>query len=228
MSLSLERARGPLAAVPLFSGLEPAALDSLASVARLRQLAAGERLMRQGESGDEFYVLLQGSLRLTNRADGDSEPFTLGLLSPGDYLGEMALLDDLPRSATAEAVSASDLLVLAREDFRQLVRQHPEVALGLLKGMARRLRQTNEDAAAIAHLDAYQRLVRKLVQRAEQQGASFPLDLETLAGMTGLEPAGVRLMIDLMVFDGLLRLKGDQLTVVDLERLRRSRGPNER
>lgn len=228
MSLSLERVRGPLAAVPLFSGLDGATLDALGGAATLRQLAAGERLMRQGERGTEFYVLLSGQLKLTNRAEGDSEPFTLGVLGPGDYLGEMALLDDQPRSATAEAVTASELLVLDRDSFRKLVREHAELSLGLLKGMARRLRQTNEDAAAIAHLDAYQRLVRKLVMRAEQEGPTFRMDMDTLGGMTGLEPAGAKLMVDLMAFDGLLRVKGDQLTIVDLERLRRSRSPGER
>ncbi len=228
MSLSLERVRGPLSAVPLFSGLDEPALEALTRASTLRHLEPHERLMRQGERGSEFYVVLSGSLKLTNRADGESDPFTLGVLGPGDYLGEMALLDDLPRSATAEAVTACELLVLEREQFRGLVRAESEVALGLLKGMARRLRQTNEDAAAIAHLDAYARVVRKLVLLAEQHGPVFPLDLETLGGMTGLEAAGSKLLIDLMVFDGLLRLKGDQLTVVDLEKLRRSRGPAER
>lgn len=228
MSLSLERARGPLSAVPLFSGLNEEALAALMGAASVRNLEPGERLMRQGERGSEFYVLLVGNLKLTNRADGESDPYTLGVLGPGDYLGEMALLDDLPRSASADAVSACELLVVEREAFRELVRQHADLALGLLSGMARRLRQTSEDAAAIAHLDAYGRLVRKLVMLAEQQGNVFKLDPDILGGMTGLEPAGIKLMVDLMAFDGLLRLKGDQLTVVDLERLRRSRGPAER
>jgi CRP/FNR family transcriptional regulator len=228
VSLSLERVRGPLAAVPLFSGLDEEALDALGGAATLRHLKAGERLMRQGERGNEFYVILSGQLKLTNRADGDSDPYTLGVLGSGDYLGEMALLDDLPRSATAEAVAACELLVLDRDSFRRLVREHSDLSLGLLKGMARRLRQTSEDAAAIAHLDAYQRLVRKLVMRAEQDGATFKLDVETLGGMTGLEPAGVKLLVDLMAFDGLVRVKADQLTIVDLEGLRRSRSPGVR
>lgn len=228
MSLSLERARAPLAAVPFFSGLSESALEALTRAARLRELAAGERLMRQGEEGDEFFVVLSGQLRLTSRADGESEAFTLGLVGPGEHLGEMALLDGGPRSATAEAVAPCELLVLQRESFHQLVGQHPELALGLMRGMARRLRQTNEDLAAVAHLDAYQRLVRKLVIRAESEGPSLPLDLDLLGGMTGLEPAGVKLMLDLMAFNGLVKLAGGQITVVDLERLRRSRGLTER
>lgn len=224
--------RALLAKIPLFSELSQDDLAQLEQAVSTRNLKAGERLMRQGQEGSEFYAILSGSLQLSVRSGGESEPFVVAVLGPGDYLGEMALLDDTLRSATADALEACELVVLERQRFLEVVRDRPEVALSLLRGMARRLRKTNEDAAAIAHLDVYQRLVRKLSQLAAEQGIASgavtldkPLSPEVLGPMIGAEAAGVKLLLDLMEFDGLVRRSGDRITVREVEAMARSRGP---
>ncbi|MEW6279344.1 MAG: Crp/Fnr family transcriptional regulator [Candidatus Eremiobacterota bacterium] len=214
-----------LASVPLFSQLDPASLDELTRAAFTRRLAAGQRLMCQGETGHEFYAILSGSIRLTVRPDGDGEPFTLAILRTGDYLGEMALLDECRRSATADALEEAELLVLQRDRFVDLVKSRPEVALALLRGMGHRLRRANEDAAAIAQMGVYQRLVRKLLQLHDEQSLDVPLTPDTLGPMVGAEPAGVKLLLDLMEFDELISRRGDRIALRDVDRLRRSNGP---
>lgn len=224
--------RALLARIPLFSELSQEDLAELEMAAGTLTLKAGERLMRQGQEGAEFYAILSGSLQLSVRSGGDGEPFVVAVLGPGDYLGEMALLDETPRSATADALEPCELIVLERQRFLEVVRSRPEVALSLLRGLARRLRKTNEDAAAIAHLDVYQRLVRKLCQLASEQGAQSgavtldkPLTPEVLGPMIGAEAAGVKLLLDLMEFEGAVLRSGDRLTLRDVEALARSRGP---
>ncbi len=130
----------PLSNVPMFSALDIEELTAVATRSGRKKLQTDEQLFAQGDSGREFYVILSGAVRLT--VDGK----TLTDLKPGDYFGEMALLEDIPRQATATALEATDLLSLNRATLLELLTDKPELALGLLRGMARRLREFGEKA----------------------------------------------------------------------------------
>ena len=134
-----------LAQVPLFSNLSKRELDLLGKSCREREYAAGAALMRQGETGVGLFVLVSGSVRVSQHQEGGAE-HDLNTLSRGDVLGEMSLLDDLPRSATVVALEPTKALVLPVWDFRAALRESPDIGISLLSVLSRRLRQAETRA----------------------------------------------------------------------------------
>jgi CRP-like cAMP-binding protein len=124
-----------LRSVPLFSGVGRPELNSVASVARTRDAPAGDVLCREGERGTEFFVIRSGRVRV------DQNKRKLRELGPGDYFGELSLLDRGPRSATVTALTPVELLVISELDFSSLVDEVPSLAHHLLATLAARLRE---------------------------------------------------------------------------------------
>jgi CRP-like cAMP-binding protein len=125
---------GTLAEVPLFDGLPKRHLRRIAKLARIRRFASGSPMVRAGDSGRAFYVLLDGSAKVVRPG---ARSRRLGI---GDYFGEMALIDDSPRSA--DVVADGDVLALTidRSGFAKLLRAEPALAQALLRTLAARLR----------------------------------------------------------------------------------------
>ncbi len=130
-----------LAHVDLFSTLDKKELQVLAGSCQERTYGTGSTIFTQGDTGVGLYVLKSGKIRLTQANDPDRAEVEIGVMGPGEVMGEMALLDDLPRSATATALVDADVLVLPVWDFRGVLRQHPAMALKLLAALSRRLRK---------------------------------------------------------------------------------------
>ncbi len=130
-----------LAHAELFAGLEKKDLQLLAGACRERNYSAGSKLIKQGETGVGLYVITDGTVRITKETDPDKPELDLGSVGPGSVLGEMSLLDDLPRSANVTAVSEVTALILPVWEFRTTLRNHPDIALRLLATLSRRLRK---------------------------------------------------------------------------------------
>ena len=128
--------------VPLFSQLPATALESLADSIGRRQLGSGEILFHQGEPGLECFVILEGQLEVITFVHGDE--LRLDVYRPGQIIGEMALLDRSPRSATVRALEAADLVVLGEEAFKTLLASNPELAMSLLRSGTTRMRNANQ------------------------------------------------------------------------------------
>lgn len=128
-----------LSQVPLLRGLPSRDIKALAAVARERQFMTGERLMTEGESGAGLYVLIAGKVRVTQR-NTNGEDVQLATYDAGAVLGEMSLLDDLPRSASVTAIEPTRALVIPVWDFRAELRNSPDMAIKLLEVMSHRLR----------------------------------------------------------------------------------------
>src|SRR5438270_6102265 len=129
--------------VPVFASLGPAELRHVAELAVRRQFAAGEVVFREGDESDTCYIVKSGRARaIREHADGRS--LTLAHFGPGDIFGELAMFDAERRSATVEAVEATEAIAILGGDMRRLLRQHPEIAVKLLAALGRRLRETNE------------------------------------------------------------------------------------
>ncbi len=130
-----------LANVELFAGLDKRELRHIATSCQERKYAAGSVLMQQGSTGAGLFVITEGHVRITKEVDPDRAEVNIATAGAGDVLGEMALLDDLPRSATVTAVDDVTALLLPIWDFRSAVRNNPEIALKLLMTLTRRLRK---------------------------------------------------------------------------------------
>jgi CRP/FNR family transcriptional regulator, cyclic AMP receptor protein len=131
-----------LAHVPLLAHLNKEELQALAKSCREGQFNAGTTLTSQGDTGIGLYILTSGKVRITQTKSPGGAEVELGTAGPGDILGEMALLDDLPRSATLIAIEDVTALLLPVWGFRSTLRSHPDIALKLLTVLSRRLRQT--------------------------------------------------------------------------------------
>jgi uncharacterized membrane protein len=129
--------------VPLFARLEDEAARALRDLLVMREVSTGTQLFRVGEAGDAMYLVAEGRVRISVY-DADEAEITLAELAPGDFFGEMALIDGKPRSANAQVIEAARLAVLPRESFMRFVRSNPDVALGMLSAIIDRLRHTDE------------------------------------------------------------------------------------
>ena len=129
--------------VPLLDGLSGKDLEEVGQLADEVDVPDGQVLLREGAPGSEFFVIVNGAVRIDQ---GGNEVTTLG---PGDFLGEIALIDDRPRTATATAVGPTSLLVLTRSGFRTLMMDFPSIEQCVLKSLVSRI--CNLDPAAAAH-----------------------------------------------------------------------------
>jgi CRP/FNR family cyclic AMP-dependent transcriptional regulator len=135
-----------LAQVPLFSQLSRLALRRLARGTVSRRFAGGDVIVKEGEQAVAFFFVLSGRVEVVKGAEGPS-PKVLTTMGPGDFFGEMALIDDYPRSATVRALEDTECLELWRWDFRYELHRSPSMAVEMLPDLSRRLRQTNTQLA---------------------------------------------------------------------------------
>ena len=126
--------------VPLFTGLSEHELERLSSMADIVDLPKDRVILTQGQLGWEMFVMISGSAHVER--DGKS----FGEVGPGEVLGEIALLDGGPRTATVTLSQPSRMLVLARREFQTMLDEFPEIRLRILETVARRLRSLDRDA----------------------------------------------------------------------------------
>jgi len=136
------RARDALAQVPLFAGMPPRFLKRLGDKMDEQRFMEGATIVRQGEPGDTFYVLVEGEAKVK-----DANGRTLSRLIPGDFFGEISLMDGGPRTATVVAETNLTTLALSRKDFSALLQSEPKVTVGLLRHASALLRRLERPAA---------------------------------------------------------------------------------
>jgi CRP/FNR family transcriptional regulator, cyclic AMP receptor protein len=132
-----------LGQIPLFEALEPDDVTTLARCLERHQLTAGETLFHAGDPGDSLFIVCKGNLELSIR-DTAGQKIVLKTCEPGELFGELALLDEGPRTATAVAASDTELVSLDRDALLLLVKKKPETALHLLAGMGAMTRRADE------------------------------------------------------------------------------------
>jgi CRP-like cAMP-binding protein len=130
-----------LAHVDLFAGLDKKELRHIAGSCQERKFPAGSVLMQQGDTGAGLFVITSGHVKVTQATDPDRAEENLRTMGPGEVLGEMALLDDLPRSATVTAVDDVTALLLPIWEFRTILHSNPDIAVKLLATLSHRLRK---------------------------------------------------------------------------------------
>ena len=140
MTLTHDRRAELLAGCPLFKGIDADGLAKLAALATSVDFPAGHVIARQGEIGTGFFVIVSGGVRVVR--DGE----VVARLGPGEFFGELSVLDQMPRNATVAAEQATSCLALASWDFDRVLLEEPALTLAILRGVARRLREVTESA----------------------------------------------------------------------------------
>ncbi len=213
-----------LRSTELFSGLDDAAAAELASRLVPRSYRRGQPLFHQGDPGDGLFVLVDGAVAITI-ASAEGDRMVLARLQPPDVLGEIALLDGGPRSAAAEALEPTSVLVLSRTAFLDLMAQPPfvEQLLRSLGGLVRRL---SEQASDFVFLDLPGRLAKVLLRLAAD-GGSPPEVTATqgrLAEMVGGSRQSVNQILQDFAARGLVELRGRQIVLCRPDLLQRRAG----
>jgi CRP-like cAMP-binding protein len=217
-----------LAAVPLFAGLDDDGLAGLMRGMRIRKFRRGETVFHVGDPGDALFIVISGSIKITLPADSGDEAI-LATLRPGDFFGELALLDGAPRSATAIAIEATETYILARDRFRELISTDPIMREAVLATLAAEVRRLTHHVEELHFLDITGRLASRLARMANEGGATRladgsvrlagPLTQGDLAAMIGCTRQSVNKLLGLFTDDGLIRLERDRIVVLDLDGL---------
>lgn len=210
--------------IPLLARLTGPDLRALASRGRVRRYTSGTTIFREGDRGDSLHVVIEGSVRVTV-VSARGEEATVALLGPGEFVGDLALLDGLPRSANAVASQPTKTLVVTRDDFRRWLTDRPKASLALLEALSQRVRRTDEVLADLTFLDLPKRLAKRLVALAAEPSADgiavrLRITQAELASMLGVSRESVNKQLNEFERNGWLRLGRGSVTVLDEASLR--------
>ncbi len=220
-------ARRALAECVLFDAVDIDAMDACIACLRQRRFRRDETVFHQGDPGDALHVIASGRVKIMLPAPDAGEPAILAALGPGDFFGELALLDGEPHSASVVALEPTETLMLGRADFERLFESQPGLRRALVGSLARELRQLTGHVEALHFLDLRERLALCLGELAgspEEIGEvriDWPYTQSELAGMVGGSRESVNRLLADFVAKGLIRFERDSLVVPDRGRLTR-------
>lgn len=213
--------------VPFLAALERSDLEQLASVVARRQYRKGDAIFHKEDEGQSLFIVEDGAVRIY-LPSAQGADLTLAILGPGDFFGDLSLLDGQPRSAGADAMQDTRALVLERSDFLDLMRSRPDAALAIMAVVSRRLRGTDEMASDLAFLDVSGRLAKKLLELASSHGVrrddgtllDVSITQEQLANMIGVTRESVNRNLATFRRIGLISNQGRRIVLRDPAGLR--------
>lgn len=206
-----------LGTVPLFSGLSKEELDSFAELTRERSYPRGSVILFENDPGDSLFIVRSGRVKVVLIGE-DGREVILGVLGIGQHFGELALIDEQPRSAHVIAMEDASLIVLRREDFRKRVEANPSVAWSLLTELSRRLRRADEKIGGLVLLDVPGRIARLLLDMAEESGGPAiekSLTHQTIAQMIGASRETVSRAMKEFQDSGWITVERRRITLAD-------------
>jgi CRP-like cAMP-binding protein len=190
-----------------------------------RRYKRGDNIVEQGKKSNALFIMLTGRARVIS-GDGRGREVILAILNPGDYIGEMSLIDNEPHSATVQAEIQTDVLELARVDFARCLPENTSMAYAVMKGLVQRLRHADRQIQSLALMDVYGRVARALLETATPQADGTRLirskvSRSDIAKMVGASREMVsRVMKDLeqrgfieVMDDGATRIKENMLSL---------------
>ena len=202
--------------VPLFSGLEEEELERLSRVAVRRRAGRGDQVVRSGESADALLVLLTGRAKVTN-FDEEGREIILAWLGPGEFFGEMGLIDGSARSASVVAVENCELLAIGKQEFQRCMQDNFSVAQKLMRILVRRLREADRHIESLALLDVYGRVARLLLDMSEEDGGRRvvwrKLSKQDMARMIGASREMVSKVMRDLELGGYIADEGDFIVI---------------
>jgi CRP/FNR family transcriptional regulator, cyclic AMP receptor protein len=215
---------------PLFGGLDTESRQAIAGTLRTRRFRKGEVVFHEGDPGDSLFIVVSGALKVVLPSE-DGDEAILATLRRGDFLGELALLDGAPRSASAIALQATEMLTLPRDRFTALVAAEPAIRDALLGSLAAELRRLTAHVAELHFLDMTGRLAARLARLAADHGErdadgsvrlDAPLTQSDLGAMIGATRQSVNKLLGEFVDKALIRMDRDVIVIPDLALLERA------
>ena len=220
-----------LRSIPVFASISAGDLAELAEKLQTREFRKEQAIFHRDDPGSTLYIIRNGSVRIGVPAE-ESQSMTLAHLGPGDFFGEMSLLDEKPRSATATAVVATETLALERDDFLEFLRWYPEAAIRIFGVLTQRIRDLNFHLESVIFHNAPARLADVLLNLMRTHGTEGPdgwaiplaLSASELAGMAGVSVGDVRKLLRGFRTSGILSGKNRRYVIHKPEALREVAG----
>lgn len=213
--------------VPFFARLSNEEVRDLAERLVPRRFGSGQVIFHLGDPGGLLYIIIEGKVKISNSTP-DGQEALLAILGAGDFFGELALLDDAPRSATAEALQPTEAMTLHRAEFVRFIGENPDFAYHVLQVLAKRIRHLNDQINDVFFLDLNGRLARTLLNLADRHGRAsdegrvidLSLTQTDLAEMTGATRVSINKTLGRFRRAKWVRVKGRQITLLDEGALR--------
>lgn len=212
--------------VPIFGALNEDCLQRVASIMVEKSYSRKSIVFHEGDHGDTLYIIKGGRVKIAKVAI-DGREKTLTILQPGDFFGEMAIFDNMPRSATAEAIDNDvRLFGLNKKDFERLIHEFPSIALRIMKDLTRRIRQINQQVEDLAFKDVHGRVSSTLFQLLEteedisgQTLTRLRMTHQDLANMVGSSRETVTRALNRLQNEGIIAISHQQIQILDRDYL---------
>lgn len=209
----------------LFRDLPEKDLRKISLNFEIVNLPMGEVLFYEKEESGDMYIVLEGKVR-ASLFDEQGNELVLAELGPGEFIGEMSMIDQLPRSATVTAQENTKLAKLRRDTFLRIVRENPNIAVNVIKALVARLRKTDDMVEALAFRSVEGRIIKFLLERGKERGSSRggayrvrKMTHRDLASRVGASREAVTKALKALSFKGVIREEGNfWLVSADAER----------
>ena len=214
--------------IPLFSTLKDEELKAINRLSLTKKCSKDTIILLEKEEGDTLFIIIRGKVKVTTFSETGKEVI-FSLLKEGDFFGDMSLLDGNPRSATVISIEDSELRLIRRNDFKNLIKKHPGIALKLLEELTSRLRKADERIESLAILDVTGRVAGILLQLANERGEksidgvlikSRPTHQE-LANMAGTSRETVTRVLKQLEIKKYISVNGKDITIHNPENFKR-------
>lgn len=218
---------GILRNVPIFSSLNDETLLQIDQVCIKKNYQKGTIILFEHDEGNAFFFIVKGEVKISRESD-DGREVILSLLQDADVFGEMSLLDGLPRSANVTAMEDTELYMIKREDFLELLNNHPDVSIALLEEITHRLREAGLRIKSLSLNDAEGKVAMVLLQIAEEKGKikNGIVEIEKLpfqhdlANMAGTSRETISRTLHSFAKKGLVELEGSKLRIINYEQFK--------
>ncbi len=199
----------------LFQDLSEADIRKISLLFEIIDLPMGDVLFYEKDRSSDMYIVLEGLVR-ASLFDEQGNELVLAELGPGEFIGEMSMIDELPRSATVIADEPTKLAMLSRKAFMKVVRENPEIAVNVIKGLVSRLRRTDDMVEALAFRNVEGRIVKFLIGMGREKGSFDNGRLKVrkmvhkdLASRVGASREAVTKALKALIFKGVIEERGN-------------------
>ncbi len=213
--------------VSIFSGVNADSLARIASITVEKTFPKKSIIFHEGDEGDTLYILKSGRVKISKITE-DGREKTLTIMQPGDFFGEMAILDSLPRSATAEVLDEpATAFTVNKRDFERIIVETPLIALQIMRDLTRRIRQVNQQVEDLAFKDVHERVASTLFHLSRSEGRpmgtkvliNLKMTHQDLANMVGSSRETVTRALNRLQDEGIISIAHQQITINQLKAL---------
>lgn len=166
MAIAHDDNKAFLRRVPLFASLSETQFDTLSAGSTRRSYPRNRTIVSEGEPSQSLYIMLAGRAKV-QRSDSEGKEVILAMIGPGEFFGEMSLIDEAPRSASVITVEPCEFISIQKDSFKSMLAQSPDIAMQIMRGLVRRLREADKKIETLALLDVYGRVARVLLDFSE-------------------------------------------------------------